>query len=162
MRRVIIAILITTAALGVPSVAASAAPRVRTAIADGSGSVMTIGGGLEDFGELRLAAPVRRSATTSWSYGANTTFAAGTGCTTSVGTCYSATGSLTLSDGTSSVTATITGTDDATATFAWTAQVTGGTGAWRRARGTIRATGTRDWVNNQQTTSTWDLSGLNL
>lgn len=161
MRRVIIATLITTAALGVPSVTA-AAPRVRTATADGSGSVMAVGGGLEDFGGLQLAAPMRRSATTSWSYGANTTFAAGTGCMTSAGTCYSATGSLTLSDGTSSVTATIAGTDDATATFAWTATVTGGTGAWRRARGTIRVTGSRDWVNDQRTVSTWDLSALNL
>lgn len=162
MRRVIIATLITTAALGIPSATATAAPRVRTATAAGSGSVMTVGGGLEDFGALRLTAPMRRSATTDWTYDATTAFAAGTGCTTSVGTCYATTGTLTLSDGNSSLLATVTGTDDATAVFTWTAEVTGGTGAWRRARGTIRVSGNRDWVDDQRTVSTWDLTDLNL
>ena len=162
MRRVIIASLITTAALAAPGAAASAAPKARTGLADGTGTVFLVGGGLEDFGTVQLPAVIRRSTTTSWSYGANTTFAAGSGCTTTIGTCYTATGTLTLTDGAGTLTATIVGTDDATAAFGWTARVTSGTGTWRRARGTIRVTGTRDWANGQQTISAWDLTGITL
>ena len=162
MRRVIIASLITTASLAAPGAIASAAPKARTSIADGSGTVFGVGGGLEDFGSVRLPTVIRRTATTEWSYDANTTFAAGAGCTTTIGTCYAASGTLTLTDGAGSLTATITGTDDATAAFTWTARVTSGTGTWRRARGTIRVTGTRDWVNGQQTISSWDLAALSL
>ena len=162
MRRVIIASLITPAGLATPGAVASAAPKARTALADGSGSVFVVGGGLEDFGGVQLPAVIRRTSTTAWSYDANTTFTAGTGCPTTIGTCYAASGTLTLTDGAGTLTATITGTDDATAAFSWTARVTSGTGTWRRARGTIRVTGTRDWVNGQQTISAWDLAALSL
>lgn len=162
MRRVIIASLITTTALAAPSATAFAAPKARTTLAEGSGTVFVVGGGLEDFGSVQLPAPVRRSTATSWSYDANTTFATGSGCATTIGTCSSAIGTLTVSDGTSTLTATIDGTDDATAAFTWTARVTNGTGTWRRARGTIRIAGTRDWANGQQTLSTWDLASLSL
>jgi len=161
VRRVIIASLIATAALATSGAPLGAAPRLATT-ATGTGQYFIGGGSLTDAGIVVLPNPIRRSATTSWSYSAGMVFSAGTGCTTSIGTCYASSGTITLADGTSSLTATFTGTDDAMAEFRWTAKVTGGTGQWRRARGTIRVAGVRDGSDTQGSTSSWDLSRVTL